>query len=187
MTEKWITNSTGYLELVNIETGDILAREKKKRPPRHSQPGQRRPGRPSKQDLSFKKERELYPYSPTLAERLVDALVMGGLITKLDSEAGLPPYQAIQKWRHEHPDFDRQVQSAFEARAYYFEDKILEIAEGTFSQDEVPRARLMFDAYTRLLALSAPRRKPTSAGKSLSPTVTFRICTGVPEPDEPSD
>jgi hypothetical protein len=188
--QKWVETASGHMEQIDCDTGDVLARQKTRKPPRSVRIGGRGPGRPSKGELLAKEAGmpirvQLYPYDPGLGELVCQAIVSGHKVTTLEQTIGVP-YQAICQWRREHVDFDRRLRESLESRALAYEEKAIEAAENVIDKDDVPAARLRFDAYKKAAEWNDPSRyanKVTVEGNNDRP-VQFIISTGFGEPNE---
>jgi hypothetical protein len=116
--EKWIINAQNILELIDVSSGRVLAREKRRKPPRTIQSGGRRPGRPSKEELALAEKNQpirklrLYEYDPVLGHAICEAIMNGERLKALDPKHLFPPFRELKKWKKLHPDFAQNVQDA---------------------------------------------------------------------------
>lgn len=165
--QRWVTGTSGHLELLDEITGEVVARERRATSPRKGQLGSRHPGRPTKHALAlamgdfrgaFVVCPRLYFYNEETAHRILDAVAGGAYLTKLGRGNGIPPYAAICRWRGEEPEFDQKVRVALECRAITFEEAALELVAERPKPEDVPSLRLRFDIYRRAAARSNPER-----------------------------
>jgi hypothetical protein len=167
--EHWIQNISGYLELIDGITGEVLAREKR-RTVRAIKSGGRRPGRPSKEELAKREaghpvySTRLYPFDPVIGEMICNAIEEGERLCSMDRRHSFPPYREICRWRAENPAFNRRVIEAMRFRAEFFADKVVEIADNLKSGDDVAAARLMFDSLKWAACNADPERYRAKCG-----------------------
>jgi hypothetical protein len=172
----WKENANGLLELV-LENGEIL-REKRRRPPR-KQRGPRRPGRPSKAELSQVSPNQSEPqerlYNPdAIAEKISDVLMKGADFKLLGPQYGCASQAVIARLRRENPKFARKIQDAIEVqqliRQDALESKIMDTVEAAQRRGDEGAGRLTFEAYRWRAEQSDPatyRRRPGRPRKSL--------------------
>ena len=162
MEAQWVQNESGFLELIDTKTGEVIARERRRHAPRLSH-SERGVGRPRNAEVITLRPRQaprmprLHEFDAGIAEEICNSVVEGALLTRIGPSLGIP-YRAICRWRHENESFDRRVREALGCRALFFEEKALEIAGTVQHADEVPGARLRFDALKWATAVSDPVR-----------------------------
>lgn len=187
---KWVQSSSGYLELIDAETGEVIEREKKPSAPKVVRSGGRGPGRPSLNEIEEsranrpRRERRLYPYDPVVAQMICDWVSEGGWLTRPDPDLQFPPYSEIIRWQRENPDFAHRLTQAKLARAPYFEERAIQAGLSAEHKNEVPAARLKFDALTKAAEWADPSRyNKKILGIEHQRPYVVRIVTGVPPPD----
>jgi hypothetical protein len=160
--QQWRYNEAGFFELVDDQTGEILERERKRKPPRRRL-SDRGPGRPKKIELPSapknpaQPKQRLYNFTESLADEICSAVAQGALLTLIAPSLGIP-YREICRARAEFPEFDRRVRLALECRALQFEEQVLAVAESLKDEKGVSAARLKVDVYKWAAARNDPAR-----------------------------
>lgn len=67
--------------------------------------------------------RSRWPFSPTIADTICEALASGARITQLPS--GFPSYNVICRWRRENPDFNEMILLAYADRKEFLLSSIM--------------------------------------------------------------
>lgn len=122
-------------------------------------------------------------YTPELADKILGWYIEGNTMAAIARKSEMPAYSTLINWARTHDEFRRKLQAAREVRALHFEDAALEAGTERPSKDDVPGARLAFDAYKWAAEVNDPSRygkKTTISGDSEKP-LTFIIHTGFPE------
>lgn len=126
-------------------------------------------------------------YTPELAERIYDMYVGGMSLHAISCEDGLPSYGSILRWFKEKAEFRELIENGRALRALHHEEEALRHAESAFDKDDVPAARLKFDAHVWAAEVNDPSRygKKTTVQGDPNRPIVFQISTGVPErPDQ---
>lgn len=170
MAEKWERGPDGLMKLIDTETGEVLAEEKKKPGRRAAFRGTSRgPGRPAKKvqethhyirgpngnKLWVPKgtnpddiPRTIYPYNETTRDQILLHVTQGMSLAKIGDMEDLPPVHVIWKWLREHPEFRAMMEEAKKARAEFYADRVIAIAEQEHVHpDDVPMERLRKDVF----------------------------------------
>lgn len=127
-------------------------------------------------------------YSPELAQMILDLYVDGSSLTKISQLEGMPSYNTLIRWVRDKSDFRAALKASRVARAFHFEERIVEIADKPIGKDDVPGERLRFD----VLRWGAEVGSPDDFGKKMvvqgdeSRPIVFKVTTGVPAPGLPS-
>jgi hypothetical protein len=201
------------LELINTETGEVIAVEKKKHTYREPSGAvlQKRAGRPSQQDTQthhFVRDARgrkiwvpkgtdpshlpniVYPFNHVTAELICRYITEGKTIIEIGKMEGMPPQHIIFQWKRRHPEFKAQVNEARKDRAEYFADLAIEEAAHA-KEAKVQSDRLRVDTY-KWAAEVGDRdtygRSTKITGDPNAP-IGFIIDTGIrrdPEPTTPS-
>jgi hypothetical protein len=128
----------------------------------------------------------IYPYSQTTCDHILQLVTEGKTIQEIGLTEGLPPAHIIHKWLRLHPEFKAGMKQAKEARAEFFADKVIEIAnQGTVHHKDVPFEKLKADIYKWGASVGDAEQygsRTKVVGDPNAP-VAFTIVTGVPEPD----
>jgi hypothetical protein len=122
-------------------------------------------------------------YSDEKATAIVDHFTEGKSLFRISHEAGMPSYGTILRWLHGNKPFRDRLNAAREVRAIHFEEQALDAAENVSDKDEVPAARLKFDAMKWAAEVNDAARfgkRTTIAGDQNNP-VQFIISTGFPD------
>lgn len=124
-------------------------------------------------------------YSTELAEQITDLYQNGQSLMAISRIEGMPGYSTINKWIKQNTEFRSLLDGARQSRAVLFEEKAIAVAtnEG-LGKDDVPAARLAFDAFCWGAAVNDPGRygKKTTVSGDPDKPFTFVIKTGVPDP-----
>lgn len=123
-------------------------------------------------------------YSEELAVRIAELYMSGRSISAIARIEGMPSSSTIYNWIRDTPEFAEKMEGAREARGYLCEEKVWAIAEEApnLHKEEVPGARLGFDAWAKLAEWNNPKqygKRTTVQGDSSKPIV-FEINTGFP-------
>lgn len=166
---KWRTSADGTLELVDLETGHILAVEKKKSVDRQGAkyvrggPGR---GRRSKDGtdthhwvmVGRKKmwlpkgtnpdslPKTIWPYSRTMCETICQMVTEGQSLKDICAIEGFPPYPIVMAWKRKYPEFKAQLTEAKKDRAEAFAELALEVAEES-DPENVQNDKLLVETY----------------------------------------
>jgi hypothetical protein len=114
----------------------------------------------------------------------MDLYIGGDSLLAISAREEMPAYSTLMRWLKDNESFRKALDAAREVRAVHFEERALEAAEAARDKDDVPAARLKFDAAVWAAGVHHPERygkKTTIAGDAKRPVV-FRIATGVPDP-----
>jgi hypothetical protein len=124
-------------------------------------------------------------YSGALADEIHDLYVGGMSLHKIAQVEGMPSYGSILRWYKENQDFRQLIDTARSLRAIYHEERALEVAENADSKDDVPAARLKFDAHVWAAEVNDPAKygKKTTVQGNPDRPIVFQISTGVPDND----
>lgn len=126
------------------------------------------------------------PYSEELAQRIADLYTEGMPLTQICKIEGLPTYTTVSAWVKKHAVFREMLEAGRVARAVHFEEKALEAAEMPTGKDDVPQARLLYDAAVWAASVNDPVRygKRTVVSGDPDSPLQLVVVTGVPEPAE---
>jgi hypothetical protein len=98
-----------------------------------------------------------FPYSPLMADKIIQRVVEGGFITKICKQPGFPPYPTLAKWRKQHPEFDEAYKQAVRDRAEAFLAKAVDEAEHAApDRDEINLAKFKSDVYRYVAKVGDP-------------------------------
>ena len=125
-------------------------------------------------------------YSEDLATKVAELYMEGESLLAISRHAGMPAYGTLINWASNNATFREKLNSAREMRAFYFEEAARAAAESVSEKDDVPAARLKFDAYKWSAEVNDPGRyakKTTLSGDAQNP-IRFNVTTGFPEPNE---
>jgi hypothetical protein len=85
-------------------------------------------------------------YTPELVHTICDRLAKGESLRKICADAGMPDLKSVRNWVFLYPDFFQQYAHAREAGADAIADLAIEAATLPIKGEDVPAARLAFDA-----------------------------------------
>lgn len=119
-----LNRSTNLVEIVDIYTGEVIAKEN--------------PGVIYRTDIV---------YSEEVIDVICGLLVNGESLTKICKMPGMPSYNLFCKWKRIHPHINEQLDNARRDRAEFFRDKLLEEADAAESDDPINAHRLRVEAY----------------------------------------
>lgn len=129
-----------------------------------------------------------YPYSPLMAERIVEKVAEGHALTRLHEKfEGFPKYSTILRWRNEHEEFRDMLQQARRDRAETFFDEAKEAVEqATEDRDSVALQKLRSDFYKAAAKMtnSDEFTEKTKIDGNLNVGVAV-VDTGVRRPGDP--
>lgn len=108
------------------------------------------------------RERQVF-YDDARAALIIDAYTEGQSLTEIARTPGMPAYQTLLKWIKTKDAFRHRMKAAHEARGFHFFDKALNAGTSAEDKDDVPRARLEFEAYKWAAEIS----DPATFGKSV--------------------
>lgn len=124
--------------------------------------------------------------SPEIEDTILERYEGGLSFSRIGAMEDMPTYQTILRRIRNNEEFRKKVEASRAVRALHFEEQALEVADPALSKDEVPAARLAFDANVWAAEVNDPTRygkKTTIAGDRNNP-IAFTILTGVPQPDD---
>ena len=124
-------------------------------------------------------------YSTELAQAITDRYQAGESLCSISKDDEMPPYSEMLRWAKENECFRDLLEGARKTRGLDFEERAIEAAAEVHDKDDVPAARLKFDAYKWGAEVSDPARygkKTTLTGDAGNP-LQFIISTGFPEPN----
>jgi hypothetical protein len=123
-----------------------------------------------------------WTYSPITCDLVCRKIGEGKSLSAICRERGMPPLDAIFRWRRDHPEFDAQIREAKRMRAEYFEEKAIEAAEEA-KESTAKASRLKFDAYSWGAEVNDRSQygKQTKVTGDPSQPIAFTVVTGVPE------
>ena len=122
-------------------------------------------------------------YSEDLAEYILNEFATKKL-SEICNSPGMPTPTTVHKWMRENKLFRDRFQTMRMVKALVHEEQALEAAESAFHKDDVPAARLKFDAHKWAAEINDPGtygKKTTIEGNPDKP-LTFIIQSGFPEP-----
>jgi hypothetical protein len=153
----------GTLELIDPETGQVFAREK--RNPKALALGKGKnafihqnermhfvmdaQGRKvwcPKGTNPDQLPRIVYPYSEITCDHVCDLISQGSTMDEIGKMEGMPPSRILWKWMQKYPEFRRDVKEARKIRAEVFHDKAIATAKGS-KESRVQSDRLKVDTY----------------------------------------
>ena len=166
-----VNPDTGLIELYDVVSGRLLGVERHPSEivERSSKLVERRlsdgtvlrvPEGMADEELS-RVERQRWPYSEAVAAVICEYVTNGEALTKVCKYRGMPPYNVVARWREAFPDFDERLMRAYQARAEWFGDKVIEEADGLSSdagRDEVSAMKARVDAYKWLASKGNARQ-----------------------------
>lgn len=125
-------------------------------------------------------------YTAVLAERITDLYFAGKSLHAIAAEEGMPCYATLLRWYAQNAEFRAKLDEAEVARAMHHRDSAMEIALSPASKEDVPAARLGFDAHVWAAEKADPHKfgKQVNSNTQISGGVTINVVTNVPERDE---
>lgn len=90
--------------------------------------------------------REYRDFSLDIVDLITDYFASGLTISRISKMEGMPSVSVIYRWLKENKEFRSKLEAARSVRAIAFEDKALTEADSAYSKDDVPQARLKYDA-----------------------------------------
>jgi hypothetical protein len=126
--------------------------------------------------------------TPETQDVLIERYEGGMSLSRIGLMEDMPCYSTILRHIKNSADFREKIQAARMVRALHFEDQALEVAaaeSGAIGKDDVPGARLAYDANVWAAGVNDPTRygkKITHAGDASNP-IAFTVVTGVPQPE----
>ncbi len=123
-------------------------------------------------------------HSQEIADHIVDLYASGESLASIARMSGMPSYQSIMQWVRRVDKFREDLQAVKETRALHYEEKAIEVATASMGKDDVPAARLAFDALRWGAEVNAPHvygKKTTIQGDFKNP-IQIVVSTGVPQP-----
>jgi hypothetical protein len=109
-------------------------------------------------------------YTDEIAEKILDRISEGEMLTKICQEDGMPPRKTVYTWMRARAAFKAAYATAREEWAEFYEEKVLEIAfndrgdifiengKAVADHARVQRARLQVDTLKWFMMKWAPRR-----------------------------
>ena len=132
-------------------------------------------------------DRAAYQYrTPENKTAIVEAYMAGNSLHKIAQIGGMPSYGSILRWAKEDSEFRAELESARTIRGWHHEEQALLAADGVLDKNDVPAARLKFDANVWAAEVNNPTmygKRTTIAGDAGRP-LQFTILTGVPQRDD---
>lgn len=124
------------------------------------------------------------PYRRKLARRISQLYLEGYPVSEICKMKDMPNERTFYRWMREKGEFRELINGARESRAVRYEDKAIQAAEQVDNKEDVPAARLKFDAYKWAAEVNDPSRygKKTTISGDASAPIKFIISTGFPEP-----
>lgn len=121
-------NRQGDLEAVDLHTGEIITVESDTLP-------------------------EIIPYTVARGEMVAHLVRSGNTLQKAAELAGLPHENSIYAWRRSSEDFKLKLEQAEQDKAYYYVDKIQEVADKPLiAREDVAGYKYKTDLYEKLAA-----------------------------------
>ena len=120
---------TNKYELVCLDTGEVL------------------------QEDIFNADLSNYRYDKVMGDFICNLIRQGKTMKQIGERTDTPTLSVIQYWRRTFPLFDEEIIWARKARAEYYHDKVVEIADNVMEKDEIPVAKYKTDV------LNGQRRK----------------------------
>jgi hypothetical protein len=139
-------------------------------------------------------------FTQEIADKILDRISEGEMLTKICNEEGMPPRKTVYTWMGARPAFKDAYARAREEWAEFYEEKVLSIAfddKGDFFIEDgravadharVQRARLQVDTLKWFMMKWAPRRygeKPALDGPADVRHVTCSWIKSDPVPPRP--
>lgn len=129
-------------------------------------------------------ERQTYQFkTPDTINSIEEMYLEGYSLHAISQMDGMPSYGALLRWMKDDADFRKRLDVARQVRARHFEEEAIRLAMAATIKEDVPAARLQFDACVWAAEVNNPQmygKKTTIAGDLEHPPV-FYISTGVPE------
>jgi hypothetical protein len=125
-------------------------------------------------------------WTPEIEDQITEMYEGGVSLTEIGRTEALPSYPTILRHIKDSESFRKKIEAARTVRALHFEERALEQAESALSKDDVPQARLAFDANVWAAEVNDPMRygKKTTLTGDPSKPIAFTIVTGVPVADD---
>lgn len=123
------------------------------------------------------------PFTEAIAEQVLEFYLTESLY-KIASRPGMPGYNTLLKHARDNEAFREGLERARTIRAIHHEERALLVADEGLDKDDVPAARLAYDAAVWAAGINDPARygKKTTIQGDASKPITLVIRTGVPEP-----
>lgn len=120
--------------------------------------------------------------TPEIREAICDMYIAGKSLHAISAIEGMPSYGSILRWMKECEDFRKAIEAARLLRATHFEEMALEAAHEPNDKDDVPAARLRYDANVWAAEVNNPQQygKKTTVQGDASRPIVFQVSTGVP-------
>lgn len=122
-----------------------------------------------------------YKFDETKASLVCELLTEGKSMMTIAQRQDTPPLSVIQYWRRKNPIFDEEVRWARKARAEYFHDQVLDLAENIVEKDDIPVAKFKAEQYK----WAAEKGDPSTFGNKVEHTgkieggQTLVVVTGI--------
>jgi len=140
-------------------------------------------------------------FTQAVADKILDRISEGEMLTKICSEEGMPPRKTVYTWMAARPAFKDAYARASEEWAEFYEEKVLAIAfddggdffiengKAVADHARVQRARLQVDTLKWFMMKWAPRKygdKPEQAPAEQNLTIawTERVIVPAPPPKQ---
>lgn len=150
-------NDGGVLKVIDLHTGEVVAAN----------------------NLNLANHNK-YHYTLPLASHICDLIREGHSFVSISKMPNMPPYSAIMRWRHLHPDFAEAIKRAKQDRAELYHDRVIEEADNIATEEDAKIAKPKIDAYK----WAAEKNNPEEYGKAKPEKdhggITFVINTGIP-------
>jgi hypothetical protein len=206
---KWRTGSDGAMEEVDLETGEVVTREKRKtRVNKKGEVTVARRGRKAKVDLNTHHyirdqrgrkiwvpkgtdpshiKRTVWPFNVVTCDLIAEQIMEGLTIKEIGELEGFPPASTITGWLYSgrFPEFAAQVKAARKARAEIYADEVIGIAKTT-TKDTVLEDRLKSELYKWGAEVGNPDEfgKRTKVTGDAHQPIAFLIDTGIRRAEE---
>lgn len=120
--------------------------------------------------------------TPENKAAIIEMYLAGASLHKISDTEGFPSYGSILRWLKDDEQFRKEVEAARLIRAWHHEEEALKAADDATEKDEVPAARLKFDAHVWAAEVNNPAQygKKTTVSGDLTRPIIFTVVTGVP-------
>jgi len=183
------TNSRGMVEVVDLETGEVVRREEEdglvdysslvrfESPdgPIYLPKGIAPPGQRVK----------VWAFNRFFGEKICDQLMEEAdmTLTQICRQTGFPPYYTVARWMMENRDFAESIRVAREMKAELHADRMIELAEDT-DEDNSKSQKVKIDTHKWAAEKANPNRYGQKVQVISEKTVSITVNTGFSEVEQ---
>lgn len=104
-----------------------------------------------------------WPFSEVIADLICSQVAEGSSLSKVCKQPGFPSYNVICRWRIENPTFAESLKLAYQDRADFYFDRVLEVVESDDLKDNLLVAKAKIEAYKWASEANRPKIKAIQA------------------------